>query len=370
MGYAKNMMLTYNVLGMLPFLLMPEDILRETWSGIKEANCPRKGACIPTLEWTVGLIYFQVVVGMALQSASIMLYPGKQGVIGAMFILIAVMAKHILVDGLMPPPPVMALTAAVTAAQFLADDVWAKRTVIVYFLLNAFVFTTQPLMVLKDTWSDITEGSEAFKLGKLMLEVFATYSIMNAIMVALPNSSLGRAYAWQAGLPILMKHVLINKSGPPPMMIALYAATLVAAWYEVGWSDLSKKANKAMEAPMKLHATIVATGFLPYFIAESVGISFPMLGMSAIDSSYSYTGSTALLCGMLSVMTAMMAHDEYFGKMSAKMFAMYHYFLSAVILFLQLQPTTTLLGVAFFMPPHIFTAWATSIVVNDGVKQD
>jgi hypothetical protein len=365
MGYAKTMMLVYNVLGMAPFVLMPADILRDSWKGIKEAECPRRGPCIPTLEWTTGLIFFQVIVCMAFQYAAIIYAPGKKGIVGALVLLILTMAKHITVDGLIPPPPVMVMTALVFIAQFAAPPVWAKRAYVAYALLNSVTFVTQPLMVLQDTFPAITPESEAFKLGKLLLEVCSLYQVMCAIVASLPGTTLGLAYAWQAGLPILMKHVMIDKSGPPAPMICLYIATLAVAWYEVGWADFSKKADKAFRTPMKLHAIILATGFVPWFIAEMIGFPFPFFGMGDCDTSYKFTGAASMLMGMLAIFSTMVAYEEYKGVQESKLFAVYHYFLSAFILFYQCQPSTTLIGTLFFMPPHMFTAWCAYIVVSE-----
>ena len=61
----------------------------------------------------------------------------------------------------------------------------------------------------------------------------------------------------------------------------------------------------------------------------------------------------------------MTAYEEYSLHQEPKMFAMYHYFLSAFILFYQFQPSTTTIGVLFFMPPHAFTAWCVYLVVSD-----
>ena len=176
---------------------------------------------------------------MALGTACIMAFPGTKGIIGSLGVLVATMSKHVLVDGLIPPPPVMVMTALVLIAQFAAPEVWSRRAFIGFALLNAFTFTTNPLMVLTDSFPAITDGSEAFKLGSLLFEVIALYQVMMAILAAFPGAPLGLAYAWQAGLPILMKHVLLDKSGPPGPMIVLYVATLAAAWCEVGGSEPS-----------------------------------------------------------------------------------------------------------------------------------
>ena len=38
-----------------------------------------------------------------------------------------------------------------------------------------------------------------------------------------------------------------------------------------------------MKTPMKLHGWIVATNFVPYYLAEAMGITIPMFGLSSLD---------------------------------------------------------------------------------------
>jgi hypothetical protein len=240
----------------------------------------------------------------------------KNGLLAGLTCFICTMGKHIMVDGLIPPPPVMVMTAITLLAVVAAPGEWGKRAFVGFCLINAFTFITQPLMVLQDTFPSITAGSEAEKHGIWFLEVIALYSIMAAIFAATPDRDLGLAYSWQVVLPVLGKHVILDKSGPPAFMIALNLVGVAAAWYEYGWADLKPAAEKAMQSgPMKMHAIIVATGFVPYFAVESMGLSLPMVGLAAIDSSYAYTGATGMLTGMLAIFCWMAAYAEYTGKM-------------------------------------------------------
>lgn len=289
----------------------------------------------------------------------------KNGLLAGLTCFICTMGKHIMVDGLIPPPPVMVMTAITLLAVVAAPGEWGKRAFVGFCLINAFTFITQPLMVLQDTFPSITAGSEAEKHGIWFLEVIALYSIMAAIFAATPDRDLGLAYSWQVVLPVLGKHVILDKSGPPAFMIALNLVGVAAAWYEYGWADLKPAAEKAMQSgPMKMHAIIVATGFVPYFAVESMGLSLPMVGLAAIDSSYAYTGATGMLTGMLAIFCWMAAYAEYTGKMEGKLFAFYHYFLATVVAFWMLQPTTTFEGKLFFAAPLLFTAWCVLIVVT------
>lgn len=241
-----------------------------------------------------------------------------------------------------------------------------------FCLVNAFTFITNPLMVLTDTFPEITEGSPAFVLGAFCLEVISLYMVMAAVVAATPNKAYGLAFSAQLGSAVLLKHVLVNKSGPPLPNIILWVLTTIASWYEVGWKDYSKECEKAVKAgPMKLHGIIVGTNFVPYFVLEMMGISLPMIGFSSLDTSTVYSGSMAVLFGMLAVFSAMSAYTEYTGQMEGKLFAMYHYFLSVVIFFWQVQPTTTLFGAAFFSLPHMFTLWTTYLVMTkDSYSKD
>jgi hypothetical protein len=361
--FGKLLTLFYNVVGMAPFGLMSATMVKEVWTHITPETCPRRGSCTETLEFTVAKIYLQVMFGVAMMYSSTLMFPGKKGLLGAMACMCLTMGKHIVIDGLIPPPPVMAMTAGLVAAIMFAPGEWGKRAFVGYCFFNAFTFTTAPLMVLQDTFPDLTEGSEAFKVGKFSFEVISLYMVMSGLVAATPSPSLGLAYSMQVGSTILAKHVIIDKSGPPTPMICLWIVATLASWFEVGFANFDKKTEKAFkDGPMKVHAIIVGTGFVPYFALECIGVSAPVLGLAAVDSSYSYSGSSALFTGMLATFCAITAEAEYTGKMDGKMFAMYHYFLSAVCLFWQFQSTTTTIGALFFAAPHMFTLWSAFLV--------
>ena len=216
--YAVYLALFYNVVGMIPFLL--PSTVKDLWPGIKTENCPRRGPCTEAIEFTTAVIFMQVIVGVALMYACLVAIPGKNGLLAGLSIFICTMAKHLVVDGLTPPPPVMVMTAATLAAVVAAPGEWGKRAFVAFCLINAFTFVTNPLMVMQDTWPEITAGSEAAKVGTFELEVVALYALMSAIVAATPNRALGLAYSWQVVLPVLGKHVILDKSGPPAPMSA------------------------------------------------------------------------------------------------------------------------------------------------------
>ena len=315
-----------------------------------------KGPCTESLEFTVGKVYLQVMFGVALMYSCLLILEGKTALMASMICMVLTMTKHITVDGLIPPPPVMALVAMTILAIVVAPAKWGLRAYVFFCLFNAFTFLTNPLMVLQDTFPDITDGSPAYNLGAFSMEVKALYLVMAGVYAACPAKAYGLAFSSQIGSSVLAKHVIIDKSGPPTPMIILFIVTTLLAWYEVGWANFEKKADDAIKKrPMRLHGLVVGTSVVLYFVIEAFGGSMPFVGLKSIDTSYEYTGATAMLTGMLALFLAMSAYTEYTGQMEGKLFAIYHYFLSPIVFFWQVQPTTTMLGVAFFALPHVFT---------------
>jgi len=364
---AKNLSLLYNVAGMLPFGLMSADMVTEVWPAITRETCTKggwgsKGTCEETLEFTVAKIYLQVMFGMSLLYSCQLVFSGNTANLASVSCLALTMTKHIMVDGLIPPPPVIAMTALTFLAQF-APGAWGKRAFIFLCFFNALTFITQPLMVLQDSFPDIVEGSKEAELGAFCFEVISLYLVMAGLVALVPMKAYGLALATHVGLGVVGKHVLINKAGPPPPMIALWIVTTVVAWYEYGWKK-SSSVEKAIKArPMYLHGMIMATNFVPFFIFESIGISPPVIGFAAIDTSYAYTGLVAMLLGMLAVFSGYVAYTEITGQMDGQMFAAYHYGISLVLFLWQCQASTTLVGVLFFMMPHMFTMWTIYLTV-------
>ena len=81
--------------------------------------------------------------------SALVVWPGKKGLLGAMACMVATMSKHIIVDGLIPPPPVMVMTAGVILAVQFAPGEWGKRVFVGYCLLNAATFKFMPLTPLQ-----------------------------------------------------------------------------------------------------------------------------------------------------------------------------------------------------------------------------
>jgi len=364
---AKNLSLLYNVVGMLPFGVMSADMVTTVWPEVQRESCTKgswgsKDACGDSLHFTVGKIYLQVMFGMSLLYSCQLIFSHNQANLASMACLTLTMAKHIVVDGLIPPPPVMVLTALTIGAQF-APGAWGKRAFVFNCFFNALTFLTQPLMVLQDSFPEVVEGSKEAELGAFSFEVISLYLVMAGLVALVPIRSYGLALASHVGLAVIAKHVLVNKSGPPPPMIGLWILTTLVAWYESGWK-MDSRAEKAIKAvPQYVHGLLMATNFLPLFILEAMGLSPPVLGFAALDSSYSYGGLLAMLFGMLAVFTGVVAWIEATGQMEGRMFAAYHYALSIPIFLWQCARTTSVFGACFFMMPHAFTAWTIYLVV-------
>ena len=124
-----------------------------------------------------------------------------------------------------------------------------------------------------------------------------------------------------------------------------------------------------MANPVKLHGLIVATGFLPYFIAESFGVSIPMVGLSELDPTYSWSPMSGLLLGMLATFSGVIAMQEIKEEMSLKVFTYYHYPLALFLGKWMMQDSTTTMGKLFFAPPFMFTAWSSMLLFGGKGKK-
>jgi len=358
---TEKAFLAYFVLGALSFVLNGDAVIAGSWPHVVTETCYRK-VCTPTLAYTVGKIYLQVIGTMSAMMACLVGLPTDNRIVAAMLLFIAVQAKHIMVDGLIPPPPVMVMTAGVFLTNVLKPGKIGTRAFLGFCALNTATFIAAPSMIVTDTWAGATPGTEAGAVGALCVEVLALYLAMALVLVGVPGQ-LGLCLSWTLAAPVMAKHVLIDGSGPPPAMQAVYVALLAYSWYALGNKPLKAGAEKAMALPMKAHGLIVGTGFLPYFVLEAFGVSLPIFGLATIGD-FAHDATSGLLLSMLSIFMAYVAHVEYTAEMKGRAFWMYHIALSAAVLFWQCQPSTTLVGKAFFALPHGFTAWSTYIVVS------
>ena len=373
MAYSEMVILGYLAVAAIPFFFIGGQILPDSFPGIKMEDCGyrNRGPCGPSFEASVGTIYMQVAAAFMMQNAALIYFKGsKQGIIISLGFLMAVMAKHIVVDGLIPPPPVMVLTALTMVAQFAAPGEWGKRAFVGYMLLNVVVFTSDPMQVLKDTWPTIGDNAMATFVGTRFVEVIALHCSINALLAGLPGKQLALALAMTFPmLPMIGYHTFVHKCGPPGPMLVINLAICALTWYEYGWADLAPKAEKEMKTPMKLHGWIVATNFVPYYLAEAMGITIPMFGLSSLDpTTPEWSPMVQFTYLFVALFMAVYAYTEIKGTMEGKMFVTYHYALSCIVAMWQFYPSTTLVGRLFFALPHAFTAWSTYIVLKEHEK--
>ena len=372
MAYSEMVLVGYLAISAIPFFFIGAQILPDSFPGIKMEDCGyrNRGPCGLSFEGSVGTIYMQVAAAFMMQNAALIYFKGsKQGIIAALGCLMAVMAKHIVVDGLIPPPPVMVLTALTMVAQFAAPGEWGKRVYVGYMLLNVVVFTSDPMQVLTDTWSTIGDNAMATFVGTRWLEVIAMHCAINALLAGIPGKQLSLALAMTIILPLIGYHTFVHKVGPPGPMFLINVALTALTWYEYGWADLAPKAEKEMKTPMKLHGWIVATNFVPYYLAEAMGITIPMFGLSSLDpTTPEWSPMVQFTYLFVALFMAVYAYTEIKGTMEGKMFVSYHYALSCIVAMWQFYPSTTLVGRLFFALPHAFTAWSTYIVLKEHEK--
>lgn len=112
-------------------------------------------------------------------------------------------------------------------------------------------------------------------------------------------------------------------------------------------------------ACQKVHSLLGFTGFIPYFLLEGFGISLPFIGFKNIDPTYSFDGITQMMIFFATAFLAVVCYCEYYGITDAKVFAYYHYPISAAILNWQLSGNASMYGIAFLSAPHLFTLWGT-----------
>ena len=191
---------------------------------------------ISDLGLTVGTIYCQVIGTMAIMAANAVFFEGsKYRTFMSQLPLVAVMAKHIVVDGLIPPAPVMALGAvtlgAGAAVAFGTDGTgtdYGKYMFIIQNALNLVVFVLDPAQVVKDTWTDISGAP--LGIGVLFVGVLQLYCAM-FIVLFLFDSPLSQFICMTLGMGQLYRDVFLNDSGPPMPVLVLFVGVFLASVY-------------------------------------------------------------------------------------------------------------------------------------------
>ena len=182
----------------------------------------------------VSCIYAQVV-GCLMFMMLFQQCPGPRGLLLAIGALGAMMAKHIFVDGLVPPPPAMlfaGVTFCAAAVSGMEDMGEHKNRVGTYVfagwqLIQMALFATQPEQMLKDSYPDIS--GEALTIGLVWCEVIAMESLMNALLQC--PGALGRAMAFTANVAMMAKHIIVDSLYPPPPVMLLGGVVFVLSWH-------------------------------------------------------------------------------------------------------------------------------------------
>ena len=167
----------------------------------------------------VGTVYCEVIGTMAIMCAAATYFAGSHTrTFFTQLPLCAIMVKHITVNGLYPPPPVMALGAiALLASAYVAFGTDGKGTdygkylFVLQMALNLFVFSTQPGQIVKDTWPSIKGGE--LEIGVLFVGVIQMYAAVFLVLF-LVDRPLNYAVAMTLGMGQLYRDVVLNDSGP------------------------------------------------------------------------------------------------------------------------------------------------------------
>ncbi|EOD30593.1 hypothetical protein EMIHUDRAFT_123128, partial [Emiliania huxleyi CCMP1516] len=209
-----------------------------------------------------------------------------------------------------------------------------------------------------DTYPTIEQNAMALFVGERFIEVIALHCLINALLAGIPGKQLALALSMTLILPLMGYHAFVHSVGPPGPMLLINLAISALTWIEYGWADLTKKAEAEMKTPMYIHGVIVSTSFVPYYIAEAMGMPFPLVGLKELDpTTPDPSPMTQFTYFFVALFMAMYSYTEIKGTMEGKVFAVYHYALSCIIAMWQFYPTTTLLGRLFFSLPHAFTLW-------------
>eukprot|EP00940_MAST-03C_sp_MAST-3C-sp2_P001639 g1639.t1 len=191
----------------------------------------------------VGVVYHEVI-GMMNMVLFVGTCPGTMGYLMGSIVFVAMMAKHILVNGLIPPIPVMALGGLSLLACIyghLKKNNVGKWTFSLFNLLNAFVFLSNPGQPLQDSFPAATEGSDAYFIGCRLCEVIGTYALMQFLTNCPPP--MGRAMAMSCLAGLVYKHDTVDGVGPPKPVLFMIVIVTCANWFAVLKKMVSKKSS-------------------------------------------------------------------------------------------------------------------------------
>lgn len=184
----------------------------------------------------IGTIYCQVIGAMAIMVAMAVYFEGsKYRTFATMVPFVSVMAKHIVVDGLIPPVPVMALAGIVIAlAAFVAFGTdgkgtdYGKYAFLINFGINLAVFVADPGQIVKDTWSG-AEGA-ALGIGTIFVGVIQLYCAMLLVLFVI-KSPMSHFVGMTLGMGQLYRDIVLNEGGPPLPVLVLFVGVFFSSAY-------------------------------------------------------------------------------------------------------------------------------------------
>eukprot|EP01048_Picozoa_sp_COSAG05_P018155 COSAG05_NODE_2604_length_2851_cov_4.404433_2_plen_252_part_00 len=215
------------------FLASPQTPLGDMFPDLKEG----------THEYLVGRVWIEVI-GLCAIMWFLRQCPGSMGYFMASCAHIAMMSKHFFVDGLTPPPPVVAmgaLTFLLTTYSNFVDEA-SKAGMGMYMLMCAATCATfwlVPALPLADTFPDVKEGSRAFEVSMFYEKVVGT--MMLCLFLGSCPGPMGNAMAATAmACQMAYDKEIVGVSPPLPAMVmcgAAFASNWLAVLMGGGNSD-------------------------------------------------------------------------------------------------------------------------------------
>jgi hypothetical protein len=195
------------------FCFMPEIPLLDGFPGVTKGS----------EAFTVGRVYLEVIGGFNLMLC-MKQCPGMQGYFMASAVWCAIMSKHFLVDGLMPPPPVIAMGAVCLLTTFWCNREGGGKLGQWLFLLAMLVIAA---VFLLDTQTPLTDSfpgvsGEAKRVGTIYCEVVGFHAVMLFLSgCPAPTGNMMAFVALGAGMA---KHMTQDDITPPVPVMGAAAA--------------------------------------------------------------------------------------------------------------------------------------------------
>jgi hypothetical protein len=179
---------------------------------------------------------------------------GKGELVQGLFINLRLVLQHNFVDGIMPPPPVIAMGIVgfiVSVVSMYATGGFAQKLSMWYLLvissLNAYIFLETPEVPLEDSFPDAVVGSEQYRPGIVYCEVVGFHFVMLALSCC--PAPFGLAMAITGLIGGMAKHITVDELKPPLPVMGMAGGVFLACWYDVltagghGANKTSKKSN-------------------------------------------------------------------------------------------------------------------------------